>query len=487
MPAKSMKHSWQLENSYAELPSTFYSFQHPAKVVNPQLVCFNEGLKNELGLEFLNEGKDQLAAFFSGNKVPDLAKPLAQAYAGHQFGHFTMLGDGRAILLGEHLDSSGGRFDVQLKGAGQTPYSRRGDGRATLYSMLREYLISEAMHHLGVSTTRSLAVVATGEQVFRGEMHDGAVLTRTAKSHIRVGTFEYARHFGNGEDLTSLANYTIGRHFPQLADSEKPALELLQVVMEQQIALIVDWMRVGFIHGVMNTDNMSIAGETIDYGPCAFMNTYHPETVFSSIDQNGRYAFGNQPGIAHWNLTVFANSLLPLISEDQKEAVALAQDVLDRFQQNFSKSWYAMMFDKLGVLHPQERDKTLVDELLVLMEATQMDYTQVFLALPLDQKPDQPFFHSEEFKNWFQKWLQVTARNEGQEARLSIMSQSNPRVIPRNHWVENALNAAVEGDMGPFNQLLKTLSQPYNQHPTELQFQQVPADFDKQYQTFCGT
>jgi len=481
------KYDWHLENTYSKLPGVFFSLQQPTPVAKPEIVCFNERLANDLGLGFLNHDRNNLAGYFSGNHIPNGARPLAQAYAGHQFGHFAMLGDGRAILLGEQIDSKGRRFDIQLKGSGQTPYSRRGDGRATLYSMLREYLISESMYHLGIPTTRSLSVATTGEEVFRGEVHHGAVLMRTAESHIRVGTFEYARNFCSIEDLRALTTYTLERHYPEKRDSDKPALELLKAVMHRQIDLVVHWMRVGFIHGVMNTDNMSIAGETIDYGPCAFMNSYDPKTVFSSIDTQGRYAFGNQSNIAHWNLTVFANALLPIISEHQEEAISLAQEVIDGFQYTFTKRWYTMMFGKLGIEHPEEKDKGLVDELLSIMETHKADYTQVFLALQRDKELDASFFRSEEFKGWTQKWKNMHLRNEGKVPNLELMNTSNPKVIPRNHWVENVLEAAVGGNREPFNQLLEILSKPYDNHPDELQLQQTPNGFDAHYQTFCGT
>ena len=481
------KHNWQLENTYASLPAVFFSLQQPVPVAKPEIVCFNERLANDLGLGFLNHEKENNAGYFSGNKIPNGAQPLAQAYAGHQFGHFTMLGDGRAILLGEQIDPTGKRFDIQLKGSGQTPYSRRGDGRATLYSMLREYLISESIHHLGIPTSRSLSVVSTGEQVFRGEMHNGAVLTRTADSHIRVGTFEYARNFGSIKDVQALTTYTIQRHYPEITATDNPALELLKAVMHRQIDLVVNWMRVGFIHGVMNTDNMSIGGETIDYGPCAFMNSYNPGTVFSSIDTHGRYAFGNQSYIAQWNLAVFASALLPLISENQEKSVALAQEVIEGFQHTFTEKWYDMMYGKLGILHPTDKDKDLVDGLLSLMETNGSDYTQVFLALQLGKEPDESLFNSEEFKGWVQKWKKEHLGDERKVPGLALMHKLNPKVIPRNHWVENVLEAAVEGNMAPFNQLLSILSKPYDNPPDGLQFQRIPEGFDARYQTFCGT
>lgn len=481
------KISWQLQNSYASLPELLYSFQDPSPVAKPIEVCFNESLADELGLPFLGQDTKPFVDYFSGNKIPDGSTPIAQAYAGYQFGHFNRLGDGRAILLGEQITPSGNLFDIQLKGAGQTPYSRRGDGRATLYSMLREYLISEAMHHIGIPTTRSLAVVKTGEQVYRETVHEGAVLTRVATSHIRVGTFEYARNFGSLEDLQVLTQYTIQRHYPEIEEAKNPSLELLRAVMYKQIDLIIHWMRVGFIHGVLNTDNVSIAGETIDYGPCAFMNAYDPGTVFSSIDTLGRYAYANQPYITKWNLAIFANALLPIISDNQEDAVRLAQGVLEEFQYDYSKKWYAMMFAKLGILKPEEEDKELVDQLLVLMENNKIDYTQLFLALQLDKELDGSLFKLDTFKAWKDQWNTACMRTGRKEERLAVMNRTNPKVIPRNHWVENALEAAVQGNMEPFNELLGMLSKPYENHCEEFIFQQVPNDFDEQYQTFCGT
>lgn len=472
----------QLENTYAKLPAVFYSLQKPVPVSKPNLVLFNKSLAKDLGLEFLNQQRDLISNYLSGNEIPDGSKPLAQAYAGHQFGHFTMLGDGRAILLGEQIDPNGKRFDIQLKGSGQTPYSRRGDGRASLYSMLREYLISESMHHLGIPTTRSLAVVSTGEKVFREQVHNGAILTRIAASHIRVGTFEYVSNFCTKEDLQILTKYTIKRHYPELSDKENPALELLKVVMQKQIDLIVNWMRVGFIHGVMNTDNMSIASETIDYGPCALMNSYNLNTVFSSIDTYGRYAYGNQPNIAQWNLTAFANSLLPIIAENQNEAIELAKDVLKDFQHIFKEKWYKMMFDKLGIFRPTEKDEDLVNDLLSLMKTNKSDYTQVFLALQHNKKLDNPLFNKQEFNHWIQKW-----NSPHHAPDFELMKRSNPKIIPRNHWVEDALEAAVEGNMIPFNQLFSKLSEPYGNHPDEFVFEEIPKEFDVNYQTFCGT
>ena len=478
---------WHLENTYVTLPKVFYSEQQPIPVKNPALVYFNTPLAMDLGLGFLEPSNQNSIEIFSGNRLPPNSQPLAQAYAGHQFGYFNMLGDGRAILLGEQISPEGKRIDVQLKGAGQTPYSRRGDGRATLYSMLREYLISEAMHYLNIPTTRSLAVVTTGEYLVRESRHTGAVLTRTAQSHIRVGTFEFASYYGTKEDLQALTNYTISRHYPELRDSENPPLELLRVVLHQQIELIVHWMRVGFIHGVMNTDNMSIAGETIDYGPCAFMNAFDPKTVFSSIDTNGRYAFGNQPAIAQWNLAKFASALLPIISVDQDNAVKIATTVLEEFKDTYTNKWYRMMSNKLGIMESTVQGRSVIDELLSLMESHQADYTQLFLKLEQDSIKEDPIFMEEDFKNWHQNWKKTYMHDFKNKEALALMRSNNPRIIPRNHWVENALESAVDGKLDPMTTLLEQLSRPYEEHSAALQFENLPNRFDEQYQTFCGT
>ncbi|MFN9110972.1 MAG: protein adenylyltransferase SelO, partial [Bacteroidota bacterium] len=366
---------WNIDNSYSNLPERLFSHVHPQQIDNPSLVLYNQALGNELGLKISRESNEILAELFSGKKLPPNSKPIAQAYAGHQFGHFNMLGDGRALLIGEQITPDNKRYDIQLKGSGLTPYSRRGDGQATLSAMLREYLYSEAMHGLGIATTRSLAVVKTGEEVVRQELHEGAILTRVASSHIRVGTFEYAAHLQGKDTLRALFDYTIERHYPHLKEKENPALALLTEVMQRQIALITEWMRVGFIHGVMNTDNMSIACETIDYGPCAFMNTYHPDTVFSSIDTKGRYAYGNQPAIAHWNIGCLASALLELIDDNQDTAVEKAKALLQTFPELFRKEWYQILGRKTGLIDPDDTEKRMIDELLEIMKIHQADYT----------------------------------------------------------------------------------------------------------------
>ncbi|WP_420581572.1 protein adenylyltransferase SelO [Reichenbachiella sp.] len=469
-----------LENSYRDnLSSEFYSDQLPVPVQNPDIICFNHDLADTLNLPKELSNPEVAINFLSGKEALNGTHPIAQAYAGHQFGQFTMLGDGRAVLLGESV-RDGHRFDIQLKGSGVTKYSRRGDGRATLSSMLREYLMSEAMHHLGIKTTRSLAVVKTGESVYREQVNDGAILTRIAESHIRVGSFEYARYYT--DQLAAFTKYVIKRHDPDLFESENYALEFLNRVMNRQIDLIVDWMRVGFIHGVMNTDNMSIAGETIDYGPCAFMNAYHINTVFSSIDRQGRYAFGNQPRIAHWNLAILANALLPLIAKDEKEAVNQAEQMIQSFPGLYEVSYYKMMVNKLGIVHASLEDRKLVDELLALLQKHHVDYTNFFVSLRYNSV-EQKLAEDSVYQSWQKKWDQARSRNNSLEEGLKLMDQNNPVVIPRNHLVEEVLKKAVEGDIDPFNQLMTKLSKPY----THQDMQYVPSDFDESYQTFCGT
>ena len=479
--------SWNFQNSYVKLPAKFYMKQVPVSVKNPQLIYYNMSLANELGLEFLSDEKDTIANYFSGNKIPKGSIPISQAYAGHQFGHFTMLGDGRAVLLGEQINHNNQRYDIQLKGSGQTPFSRNGDGRATLSSMLREYLISESMHYLGIPTTRSLAVVQTGEKVFRETINNGAVLTRIASSHIRVGTFEYVMNFCSKEDLEIFIMYVINRHYPEISDADNPALELLKVVMYKQIDLITNWIRVGFIHGVMNTDNMSIAGETIDYGPCAFMNIYNPKTVFSSIDRNGRYAFKNQSAIANWNLTVFAGTLLPLISDHKEKAIQLAKNILNKFPEEYSNKWYQMMFKKIGIKQPIHEDKVLVDTLLQLMEKNKADYTNIFAALTLNKVSNDNLFTSSQFNDWRRQWEKRTNYKDKKIETLKLMQRQNPLVIPRNHLVESALEDVIQGNKSKFNELLKLIAKPYDYKTPHKNFQTIPSGFDDSYKTYCGT
>ncbi|MEZ4757295.1 MAG: YdiU family protein [Flavobacteriales bacterium] len=480
---------WRFDNSYARLPEGLFSRVGPTPVKEPQLVLFNTALAQQLGLRVDGMDPAAIAQVLVGNAVPMGSEPIAQAYAGHQFGHFTMLGDGRAVLLGEQLTPAGQRFDIQLKGSGTTPYSRRGDGRATLRAMLREYLMSEAMHHLGIPTSRSLAVVRTGQTVVRERPEQGAVLTRVAASHIRVGTFEYARHFLPVNELRALLEHTIQRHHPEAADAENPALELLRSMMRGQIALIVHWMRVGFIHGVMNTDNMGLACETFDYGPCAFMNAYDPATVFSSIDTGGRYAFGNQPAIAHWNLSVLGGALLHLIHANEDEAVALAQAVLDEFPALFRAAHLRMACAKLGIHAPRNGDAAIVQELYDWMRAAHADHTNTFTALMENHVPAHAPFTDERFQGWHARWKERIngAPGELQAAHL-LMRRTNPVVIPRNHVVEQVLDAAThQHDLGPFQNMLAVLQQPYTTGTIPERYRMPPQDGDSGYRTFCGT
>ncbi len=477
---------FNFNNSYTTLNEKLFSLCFPTPVHHPRVVTMNITLAKELGLNLNDFSETEVAQIFSGNKISENSQPFAQAYAGHQFGNFTVLGDGRAILLGEHITPEKKRFDIQLKGSGPTPYSRRGDGRATLSSMLREYIISEAMYALGIPTTRSLMVIATEEEIYREQVNEGAVLTRIANSHIRVGTFEYVRRFTDVETFRSFTNYTIERHYPDITNTENPALDLLKAVMEKQIELIVNWMRVGFIHGVMNTDNMSISGETIDYGPCAFMNAYNPQTVFSSIDHNGRYAFNNQPAIAHWNLSRFAETLLILIHPESTKAIELAQEVLDAFNPEFKKQWMVMMGKKLGITAIENHDEKLIQSLLAWMHSHSADYTNTFSALQSGNFPAEEIYQDTEFKEWYKQWR---SRIEKESVPFELMKKNNPSLIPRNHMVELALNnAAFQNDLEILKELLSALSDPYSNSNEYALFKQPPEiSTDKDYKTFCGT
>ncbi len=489
---QSTKHiGWNFDNSYTKLSKSMFSFVKPQAVQAPKLCVFNNQLAKKMGLNMAEVSEDEIALWFSGNALIEGANPIAQAYAGHQFGHFTMLGDGRAILLGEHITPIGNRLDIQLKGAGQTPYSRRGDGRATLRAMLREYLISEAMFGLKIPTSRSLAVVTSGEEVYREDVHEGAILTRIASSHIRVGTFEFVSNFLSIEDLQRFTKYVIERHYPEIQYRECPPLEFLKVVMSRQIDLVVNWMRVGFIHGVMNTDNMSVAGETFDYGPCAFMNIYHPQTVFSSIDTGGRYAFGNQPRITHWNLSCLAGALLPIIHDDKATAIAMAQDVLKEFSILFEKRWTEMMGLKLGfnVSAMSSEVAELIHELLTWMEDHQADYTNTFLVLQSGSKDFSGIYSNSVFIQWVSKWHYLLNQKEILlENAVICMQTYNPQFIPRNYFFEQALDdVCYQQDFKLLNQLLQVMENPYTMNPEFDFLQQLPETDDKDYKTYCGT
>ncbi|MBU7314938.1 protein adenylyltransferase SelO [Paenibacillus oleatilyticus] len=480
---------WNFDNSYARLPETFFSRLEPAPVRSPKLIVLNDWLAASLGLNVEALQGSEGVAVFAGNRIPEGAAPLAQAYAGHQFGHFTMLGDGRALLLGEQITPDNTRVDIQLKGSGRTPYSRGGDGRAALGPMLREYIISEAMHALGVPTTRSLAVVTTGEGIIRETELPGAVLTRVAASHIRVGTFQYAANWGGVEELRTLADYTIQRHYPHADATENRYLSLLQEVIKRQAALIAKWQLVGFIHGVMNTDNMALSGETIDYGPCAFMDAYDPATVFSSIDVHGRYAYGNQPSIAAWNLARLAEALLPLLHDDEDEAIRLAEDAISGFVEQFAGHWLAGMRAKLGLFNEEPEDEALMKDLLVMMQKHQADYTNTFRALTFDKHEDLAFNGTTEFAQWQERWQARRGRQqEPQASSQQLMRSSNPAIIPRNHRVEEALDAAVkQGDYSVMERLVQALSNPYAHSPEQAEYCTLPAASDRPYRTFCGT
>ena len=472
---------WNFDHSYGKLPELFFTKQKPTPVKGAKEIIFNKELAHELKVPLQLE-------VFAGNVIPEGAMPLAQAYAGHQFGYFTMLGDGRALLLGEHLTPSGTRVDIQLKGSGRTPYSRGGDGRAAIGPMLREYIISEAMHALGIPTTRSLAVVKTGEWVMREEKLQGAILTRVAASHLRVGTFEYATHFGSFDDTRSLADYTIIRHFPSFSTSKNKYRLMLEEVIKRQAVLISKWQLVGFIHGVMNTDNMAISGETIDYGPCAFMDSYDPTAVFSFIDKNGRYAYENQPQIALWNLARFAESLLPLLHEDIEEAIKLGQVALKKFWDIYQAHWLAGMRAKLGLFNIKAEDELLIKDILQLMQQYQADYTFTFYALTLAQKGETALFSSSEFNEWHQRWqMRLSEQAKSKDEIKALMKCHNPAVIPRNHRVEAALDAAKAGDLTVMNKLLDVLSHPYGYTAEQEADSKPPAPTTCPYQTFCGT
>jgi uncharacterized protein YdiU (UPF0061 family) len=504
---------WRLEHTYTELPQLFYADATPTPVREPRLVAFNRTLAAHLGLATAELDGPEGAAIFAGNALPDGARPIAQAYAGHQFGHFTGLGDGRAILLGEQVTPFGARMDIQLKGAGQTRFSRRGDGRAALGPMLREYIISEAMHALGIPTTRSLAVATTGEAVYRETALQGAVLTRVAASHIRVGTMQWAAAHNDAAALRALADYTRARHYTELADSglvdsgladpglADPGLAdspdsdsyiaLFEAILARQASLIARWQLVGFIHGVMNTDNMALSGETIDYGPCAFMDAYDPATVFSSIDFGGRYAYGNQPTIAQWNLARLAEAMLPLFDPDADRAVEHATASLERFTDIFDRQWLHGMRAKLGLFTQEPEDKPLVDDLLAWMQRTSADFTNTFRSLTNANPASTPAPASDpgpEFEAWRRRLEARRGRQPQSPAEVeALMRRHNPAFIPRNHNVEEALLAATEGhDLSVMQRLLDVLAAPYDHDRDEPLFS-TPGSDQRAYRTFCGT
>ena len=478
--------NWNFDNSYSRLSNTFKEHIEPVAVKNPELVLMNQDLAEELNLDFTRIDKNELSALFTGNILPKGSNAIAQAYAGHQFGHFTMLGDGRAVLIGEHLTNNK-RYDIQFKGSGKTAFSRNGDGRAALGPMLREYIMSEAMHNLNIPTTRSLAVAKTGEEVIRDTPLQGAVLTRVALSHIRVGTFQYIAARERKDDLEILFNYVIHRHYPELENSKNKALDLLTILIDKQIDLVINWMRVGFIHGVMNTDNMTVSGETIDYGPCAFMDIYDPKTVFSSIDRFGRYAYCNQPNITKWNLARFAECLIPLIDKDENKAIKTATEIINSFGNKYEEKWMDMMRNKLGLLGKGEKDKSLILDLLTWMHEKKADYTNTFCHLMGIEPEKNRMYEDKEFLNWKNRWKErLKTNNNAKNKYEKLMSSFNPLVIPRNHKVEEVLSEADKNNLKPLYAFLKVLREPYN-NKKDISEYQIISGIDKEYRTFCGT
>ncbi|HBU59091.1 MAG TPA: YdiU family protein [Verrucomicrobiales bacterium] len=479
---------FKFDNTYLHLPKVFYTKLPPTPVPKPKLVVLNTPLATDLGLNFSDISSGQQAALFAGSQIPEEAESFAQAYAGHQFGHFTMLGDGRAIVWGEHITPRGKRVDLQFKGSGPTPYSRGGDGRAAIGPMLREYIISEAMHALNIPTTRSLAVVTNGEQVYRETPLPGAILTRVASSHIRVGTFQFAALQQDREAIKSLFDYTIKRHPPHIVEKPHKPLSLLKSVIEKQAELMTHWMRVGFVHGVMNTDNMALSGETIDYGPCAFMDTYDPDTVFSSIDHMRRYAYANQPAIAQWNLARFAETLLPLLDDDLDKATEVAEEAINGFGVVYKEKSLSMLRGKIGLFGEQSEDESLITDLLTWMHQQNADYTNTFMDLTNELPPKGECYERDDFKEWYARWqVRLTKNTEPLESSLSLMRSNNPVVIPRNHRVEQVLDAATNGDLQPLEDLLAVLQEPYNYRRDLKSYQLPPKPEEKVCQTFCGT
>ncbi|MFD2116720.1 YdiU family protein [Paenibacillus yanchengensis] len=521
----SLLQRWKLDNSYQQLPEIFFAKQSPTSVAQPELVLFNDSLADYLELSKGTMSDEEIAHLLSGNQLPNNFQPISQAYAGHQFGHFTMLGDGRAILLGEHVMTTGKRLDIQLKGAGPTIYSRSGDGRATLGPMLREYIISEAMHGLQIPTTRSLAVVASGELVYREQPLPGAILIRVAASHLRVGTIQYAANWGTVEQLQQLVDYAIWRHDSHLLELAKPARygAFLEAVMERQCRLVAQWQLVGFIHGVMNTDNMTISGETIDYGPCAFMDTYFPDTVFSSIDSHGRYAYKNQPNITLWNVTRLAEAMLPLLAEQEEAAIGKAEAILQQFPARFHIHWESGMFKKLGLTEVTDHTKRLLSDLLQWMEESKADFTNTFRLLTISRNSEVNLHEQlatnnidqwikvmidyhiwtkadaatldlaqsfQLWQQWYMHWhkqLLAQANNQA-AASYDTMKQVNPAIIARNHLVEQLLAQATENqDASVLDSFITQLQQPFAYNEEQISFAALPHTCSKPYSTYCGT
>ena len=482
------KIDWKFENSYLQLPKNMQSKQLPEKVKNPKIVLINNNLSNELGINLSNLDPEYLALVFSGNQLPAGSDTIAMAYAGHQFGHFTILGDGRAILIGEHINNKKQRYEIQFKGSGKTEFSRNGDGKAALGPMLREYIISEAMYHLNIPTTRSLAVVKTDDKVIRETELTRAILTRVASSHIRVGTFQYFAYKKDDESLKSLVNYSIDRHYAEIKNSENIYINLIDRLMDKQIDLVVNWMRVGFIHGVMNTDNMALSGETIDYGPCAFMDKYDPKTVFSSIDHFGRYAYYNQPSITKWNLARFAECLIPFLDTNKDEAIKIATNKINEFDKKYEKKWLKMMSDKIGLLDTEKEDEVLILDLLQWMHSNKADYTNTFYNLINEKIFSNQVYDNADFLTWKDRWKMRLSKYKNKMDKVEEkMKFSNPIIIPRNYKVEEALSAAESGDMSLVEILLKALEKPYENNSNLKDFQITEKLNKSGYKTYCGT
>lgn len=475
---------FHFDNSYESLPSIFYKKVGLHPVSHPRLVYLNDALAQALGLDAQRLEREALPVF-AGNSFPENASAIAQAYMGHQFGHLTMLGDGRAILVGEQVTPDGNRVDIQLKGSGRTPFSRGGDGRATLYYMLKEYLFSETMHYLGVPSSRSLAVVETGDKVYRPEGDTGAVLTRVASSHIRVGTFAYALHYGDRSSLEALADYTIARHYPELLEAEDKVVLFFDEFLKVQAKVVAKWMALGFVHGVMNTDNTSISGETFDYGPCAFIDTYDLNAVYSSIDRFGRYRYGQQPAILLWNARRFAETLLPLIDENENKAHDRLMVQLNQFPTYFEEAYYGEMIQKLGLFVDDAKSRSLLGQLLRFMEEHKLDYTNTFVDLRrLDFT--QEIYQKEDFVTWRQAWVKLMGvQGQTPEEAKKLMESKNPLIVARNYWVEKALEAAESGDRTLFEEFLRELKRPYEDNKEKEKFRESPDNFS--YMTYCGT
>ena len=479
---------FSFDTTYTTLPKQFFSESEISKVPDPKTVIFNKELADNMGLDFSGCSDLDKANLFSGNQLPPGATPFSQAYAGHQFGYFTMLGDGRAHLLGEHIIPSGTRLDIQFKGSGRTAYSRNGDGKAALGPMLREYIISESLFNLGISTTRSLAVVSTGEPIMREMVLPGAILTRVASSHIRVGTFEFAAAQSDKNVIKSLIEYTINRHYPSLINKDNKELSLIRLVMEKQVDLIVHWMRVGFIHGVMNTDNMTISGETIDYGPCAFMDTYDPNTVYSSIDHGRRYAYDNQPKVAQWNLARLAESILLGIESNIEKVLPVAEGIINEFSVVYKKKWLAMMGSKLGLFFLRKGDEKLIYELLDWMEKKNADFTKTFRDLSNATYPHSKIYDDNQFRQWFDRWQNRLKYNDrALQSAISLMKSVNPNIIPRNHIVDQVLKSADSGDFKPLSDLLIAIKEPYKERTSISKYENLPKPNEQILHTYCGT